>query len=82
MTIFSQNINVDFGKAIKISIWKCEKNGKQCVGEGEVFGALLRDHELLTAKLNAYSFNLPVLRQIHDYLSNRQLKLRSNIAMV
>ena len=46
------------------------------------FRALLRDHELLTAKLNAYSFNLPVLREIHDYLSNRQLKLRSNIAMV
>ena len=30
------------------------------------------DHKLLTAKLNAYSFNLPALRLIHDYLSNRK----------
>ena len=29
------------------------------------------DHKLLTTKLNAYSFNLPPLRLIHDYLSNR-----------
>ena len=30
------------------------------------------DHKLLTARLNAYSFNLPALRLIHDYLSNRK----------
>ena len=30
------------------------------------------DHELLTAKLNAYGFTLPALRLIHDYLSNRK----------
>ena len=46
------------------------------------FGALLADilnafdcldRELLTARLNAYQFNLPSLRLIHDYLSNRKL---------
>ena len=30
------------------------------------------DHELLTAKLNAYVFTLPALRLIHGYLSNRK----------
>ena len=30
------------------------------------------DHKLVTAKLNAYSVNLPALRPIHDYLSNRK----------
>ena len=34
------------------------------------------DHELPTAKLNAYSFNLPVLRLIHDYLSNRKQRIK------
>ena len=54
---------------------------KNCVDKGKVFGALLTDlskafdcldHELLIAKLNAYGFNLPALRLIHDYLSNRK----------
>ena len=34
------------------------------------------DHELPTAKLNAYSFNLPVLRLIHDYFSNRRQRIK------
>ena len=51
---------------------------KKCVGKGKVFGALLTDlskashyldHELLTAKLNAYNFNLPALRRINNYLN-------------
>ena len=54
---------------------KMLKNGKKIVGKEKVFGALLtdlskafdgRDHKLLTAKLNAYSFNLPALRLIHE----------------
>ena len=34
------------------------------------------DHKLLTAKLNAYSFNLPALRLIHDNLSNRKQRIK------
>ena len=54
---------------------------KNSVDKGKVFGALLTDlskafdcldHELLTAKLNAYGFTLPALRLIHDYLLNRK----------
>ena len=53
---------------------------KKSVDNGKAFGALLTnlskafdclDHELLIAKLNAYGFNLPSLKLIHDYLSNR-----------
>ena len=52
---------------------------KKCFDKGKVFGALLTDllkgfdcldHELLTAKLNAYGFSLPALRAVHIYLSN------------
>ena len=34
------------------------------------------DHKLLTAKLNACSFNLPAIRLIHDYLSNRKQRIK------
>ena len=60
---------------------------KRSADKGKVFGALLTDlskafdclnHELLTAKLNAYGFSLPALRLINDYLSNR--KQRTKIA--
>ena len=34
------------------------------------------DHELLIAKLNAYSFSIPALRLINDYLSNRRQQTR------
>ena len=58
---------------------------KNSVDKGESFGALLTDlskafdcldHELLTAKLNAYRFTLPALRLIHDYLSNRKQRTK------
>ena len=41
------------------------------------------NHELITAKLNAYGFNLPALRLIHDYLSNRkqQIKIDDNYSI-
>ena len=51
----------------------------------ELFGALLTDlskafdcfdHELLTAKLNAYGFTLPALRLIHEYLSSRKQRTK------
>ena len=54
---------------------------KRYVDTAKVFGALLTDlrkafdccdHELFTAKLNAYGFSLPALRLINNYLSNRK----------
>ena len=54
---------------------------KRSVDKGKSFGALLTDllktfdcldHELLTTKLKSYGFDLPALRLIHDYLSNRK----------
>ena len=56
---------------------------KRSADKGKVFGTLLTDlsmafncldHELLKAKLNAYGFNLPALRIIKDYVSNRKRK--------
>ena len=58
---------------------------KKCVGKGKVCGVLSTDlskafgcldHKLLTAKLNAYSFNLPALRLIYEYLSNREQRMK------
>ena len=52
-----------------------------------MFGALLADlskafdcldHELMIAKLNAYDFSLPVLKLVHDYLSNRKQRINVN----
>ena len=58
---------------------------KRSVDKGKVFDALLTDlskafdcldHELLTAELKAYDFNLPALRFINDYLSNRKQRTK------
>ena len=58
---------------------------KNYVDKGKFFLAFLTDlskafdclnHELLTAKLNAYGFTLPALRLIHDYLSNRKQRTK------
>ena len=60
---------------------------KRSVDKGKSFGALLTDlpktfdcldHELLTAKVNAYGFDLPALRLIHDYLSNRKQRTKTD----
>ena len=57
------------------------------IDRGKVLGALLTDlskafdclnHDFLIAKLNAYGFRLPILRLIHDYLSNRKQGTRIN----
>ena len=61
------------------------KAWKRSVDKGKVFDALLTDlskafdcldHELLTAELKAYDFNLPALRFINDYLSNRKQRTK------
>ena len=58
---------------------------KSSADKGKTFGSLLTDlskafdcldHELLTAKLNAYRFDLPALRLIHDYLTNRKQRTK------
>ena len=58
---------------------------EKCVGKGKVCGVLLTDlskvfgcldHKLLTAKLNAYGFNVPALRLIYEYLSNREQRMK------
>ena len=60
---------------------------KRAVDSGQMFGALLTDlskafecldHELLIAKLNAYGFSLPALKLVHDYLSNRKQRTKTN----
>ena len=54
---------------------------KKAVDNNKVLGALLTDlsrafgclcHDLLVAKLNAYSMSLPALKMIQDYLQNRK----------
>ena len=59
--------------------------GKKTVDNGGVFGALLTDlskalncilHDLIIAKLDAYGFYIDTLKLLHDYLSNRKLKLK------
>ena len=61
------------------------ENWKNSVDKGKSFGALLIDlsksfdcleHELLTAKLDAYGFTLLALRLIHGYLSNRKQRTK------
>ena len=58
---------------------------KSVVDKGKVFGALLTDlskafdclsHELIVAKLNAYGFNLAVLKLVQSYLSKRRQRTK------
>ena len=62
---------------------------KNAVDKGKVFGALLTDlskafdclpHELIIAKLNAYGFNLPVLKLMHSCLFHRKQRSKVNHA--
>ena len=65
-----------------------DKKWQKTVDSGDAFGALLTDlskafdclpYELLTAKLDAWGFEISSLRRIYDYLSNRKQKVRVNI---
>ena len=60
---------------------------KKIVDDGGVFGALLTDlskvfdcipHDLIIAKLEAYGFYIDALKLIHDYLSNRNQRVKVN----
>ena len=60
---------------------------KNAVDKGKHFGELLTDlskafdclsHELLIAKLHAYGFDLPALKLIQSYLSNRKQRTKIN----
>ena len=53
---------------------KCKTFGALLTDLSKVFDCL--DHELLTVKLNAYGFDLPALRLIHDYLTNRKQRTK------
>ena len=65
-----------------------EKWGKNADNES-VFGALLTDlskafdcisHDLIIAKLEAYSFHIDTLKLIHGYLLNRKQRIKVNDA--
>ena len=73
------------GYSTQLCLLNLLEKWKNCVDKGKAFGALLTDlskafdclyHELLIAKLNAYGFNLPALRLIHDYLTNRKQRTK------
>ena len=77
------NQQCDFrkGYSTQHSLLVILKTWKTSVDINEVLGALLTDlskvfdcHDLalFTAKLNTYSFSMPALRRISDYLSNRK----------
>ena len=77
--IFRKGYSTQHCLLVMLETWK------KSVDRGKVFGALLTglskafhcpNHELLTAKLNAYAFSLPALQLISDYLSNRKRRTK------
>ena len=73
------------GYSTQLCLLNLLEKWENCVDKDKAFGALLTDlskafdcldHELLIAKLNAYGFNLPALRLIHDYLTNRKQRTK------
>ena len=64
------------------------KTQKEATGNNKAFGVLLTDpskafdclsHDLLTAKLHAYGFDLASLKILQDYLTNRKQKTKVDL---
>ena len=79
LTIYFLNVSVGYNSR-QCLITMIEK-WRESVDEGGSFSALLTDlskvfdclpHELLIAKLHAYSFDMKSQNLIYDYLSNRR----------
>ena len=58
---------------------------RQSFDKGEHYGALVTDlskafdclsHDLLTVKLHAHGFDIPTLRLLHNYLTNRKQRVK------
>ena len=60
----------------KSSVHKVKSFGAFITDNSKEFDCL--DHELLTAKLDAYGFTLPALRLTHEYLSNKNQKTKTD----
>ena len=67
-----------------VTFWKKWKN---TVDTGTIFGAILTklsktfdclNPDFLFEKLKAYDYNLPVLKLVYNYLSNRKEKMQAN----
>ena len=84
-----QNFNVVFGKGIapKTVYKPWQKTSKKVLDQGNEYGALLTDlskafdcllHDLIVAKLHAYSFSIDSLKLINSYLTERKQKVKIN----
>ena len=50
---------------------------RQSLDRGEHYGALLTDSsDLLIVKLYAHGFDIPALRLLHNYLTNRKKRVK------
>ena len=78
---FRKGFNAENFLLVMIEKWR------QCLDQGGVCSALLTDlskafdslpHSLLIAKIHAYGFDMPSLRLIHSYLTNRTQRVKIN----
>ena len=78
---FRKGFNAENCLLVMIEKWR------QCLDQGGVCSALLTDlskafdslpHSLLIAKIHAYGFDMPSLRLIHSYLTNRTQRVKIN----
>ena len=84
----SRNFSVFLGKVAEHCLLTMLKTWKETTGNNKAFGVLLTDpskafdclsHDLLTAKLHAYGFDLASLKILQDYLTNRKQKTKVDL---